>query len=271
MTIRHAMKADPTSERMSKLLALLAGRGEVGVAELAAHFHVAAMTIRRDLEHLARQGRVTRTHGGAMLAAPSIVAFAFHDRRQSRLAEKQAIAQAASRLVQPGMTVILDTGTTTLELARLLDGIPGLRVLTSSLAIASTLLTNEGQELVLLGGTVSKSSPDLSGPLTVENLGSFRAELAFIGADAVDRLGFYTSGLQIAQVSRAMIANAERTVLLADSGKFCGNAFVRIAGWEAVDQLIVDDGLAPDGRTWLAGCDVATTFAPISEEPKESP
>jgi DeoR/GlpR family transcriptional regulator of sugar metabolism len=262
------MPASFTSSRLDKILALLAGREEASVAELAAHFKVASMTIRRDLDLLAGQGRITRTHGGAILAAPAVVAFAFQERRQSRMAEKQAIARAAAKLVQPGMTVILDTGTTTLELARALGGVPRLKVLTSSLAIASALLAHDDVELVLLGGTVSQNSPDLSGALTVDNLAAFRAQLAFVGADGADADGFYTRDLGIAQVSRAMIASAERAILLADSGKFGTRAFVRIAGWNKLEQAIVDDGLLVQSRKWLGKSVGTLTVAPVRNKEK---
>jgi len=239
------------STRQESILAFLAGSDEVSVPELTAHFNVAAMTIRRDLSHLAEQGLITRTHGGAILAAPSVVAFAFQQRRQTQMAQKLAIAGAAVRMVKPGMTVILDTGTTTLEVARLLGKIPRLKVLTSSLAVASVLLAHDDLELVLLGGTASKGSPDLSGPLTELNLAAFRADLAFISADALDERGFYTGIQEIANVSRAMIASARHTILVADSSKFGKNAFVRIAGWETIDHVIVDDGLPKQFLTWV--------------------
>ena len=244
------MQKPSASVRQQKILQLLASREEVSVAELAERFRVAAMTIWRDLDVLVQGGRVTRTHGGALLAAPSVAAFAFQERRQSRMVEKTAIGRAAAQLVKPGMTVILDTGTTTLEVARALGGIPRLKVLTSSLAVASTLLTHDDLELVLLGGTVSKGSPDLTGALTEDNLAAFRADLAFIGADALDQRGFYTSSQEIAGVSRAIIASAQRTMLVADSGKFGSTAFVRIAGWQAIDGLLIDDGLSADARRW---------------------
>ena len=239
------------SVRRQRILEALAGRAEVGVSALAARCRVTAMTIRRDLELLEREGRLMRTHGGAMLAASAMVAFAFERRQQVHLAEKTAIARDAARLIQPGMTVILDTGTTTLEVARHLGGVPGLKVLTNSLAIASALLAHPGLELVLLGGTVSAHSPDLSGLLTEDNLASFRANVAVIGADAVDARGLYTSSQPIARVSRAMIANAARTVLVADSSKFGNTAFTRFAGWSQIHQLITDNGLPSAARRWI--------------------
>ena len=238
------------SVRQQRILQLLSGREEVSVAELAQRFRVASMTVWRDLDVLEQAGRITRTHGGARLAAPSVAAFAFQARRQARIAEKTAIGRAAARLVKPGMTVILDTGTTALEVARALGGVPSLKVLTSSLAVASALLAHDELELVLLGGTVSKGSPDLSGTLTEDNLAAFRADLAFIGADALDQRGFYTRSQEIAGVSRAIIASAQRTILVADSGKFGRSAFVRIAGWEAIDDWLTDDGLPAGARHW---------------------
>lgn len=245
------MKPPTSAARQKAMVEMLAGRDAMSVAELAVHFRVAPMTVRRDLDALARQGRITRTHGGALLAAPSVVAFRFQERRQSRLAEKAAIARAAAALVQPGMTVILDTGTTTLEVARALGGVPGLKVLTSSLAVASALLAHSDLELVLLGGTVNKGSPDLSGPLTEENLAQFRADVAFIGADALDAGGLYTSSQEIARVSRAMIASARRAILVADSSKFDRTSFVRFAGWGEVDLLLTDARLPAAARRWV--------------------
>jgi len=221
------------------------------------------MTIWRDLEVLERENRITRTHGGALLSAPVVAAFAFHERRQSHMAEKTAIARAAVQRVQPGMTLILDTGTTTMEVARALGGIARLKVLTSSLAVASILLTHDDLELVLLGGTVSKGSPDLSGALTVDNLAAFRADLAFIGADAMDKRGIYTSNQSIARASRAMIASAQRTILVADSSKFGNTAFVCIAAWHAIDGLLTDDRLSADARRWGERSLRNLTLAPV--------
>ena len=153
-------------------------------------------------------------------------------------------------VVKPGMTVVLDTGTTTLEVARALAGIPDLRVLTSSLAIASALQAHDNLELVLLGGSLRRQSPDLSGPLTEENLRQFRPDLAILGADAVDRDGAYTADLGVASLSRAMIAGAQASCLVADSSKFARRAFVQFAPWELIDHLVTDTGLGPEERAW---------------------
>jgi DeoR/GlpR family transcriptional regulator of sugar metabolism len=257
------MKRATPSRRSQHILDLLRARGEVAVTDLAERFGVTPMTIRRDLTTLESEGRVTRTHGGAILAAPSVARFDFTERHQRRVPEKKAIARAAATRVRPGMTVILDTGTTTLELAAELGRIGGLRVLTSSLAIASALFAHENLELILLGGTVNRGSPDLSGPLTEENLAAFRADVAFIGADAVDQAGLYTRSQEIARVTRAMIPAADTAWLVADSSKFGRTAFVRFAEWADVAGAVVDDGLPPEHRRWLREAVRDLTTVPI--------
>lgn len=248
------------NSRHQKILDRLHAQGEVAVQELAEAFGVTPMTIRRDLDFLAGQERLTRTHGGAMRSAPAVIEFAFLERNRARMAEKQAIARAAATLVEPGMTLVLDTGTTTLEVARAIAGVPELTVLTSSLAIASALYGRENIALILLGGSVRRHSPDLSGPLTEENLRRFRTHLAILGADALDCDGLYTSDQAIAAVSQAMIAGAEETLLVADSDKFTRRAFVHFAEWSRMTHLITDAAVGEDDRGWLAKTGVDVIF-----------
>ena len=241
--------------RRQQILEQLPRQREVSVQALAQQLQVSPITIRRDLALLEREGALTRTHGGAVLSRSTVIEFAFLDRAQDRLAEKGAIAEYMAAVVQPGMTVVLDTGTTTLEVARAIAGIPRLRVLTSSLAIASALYAHDNIDLVLLGGTVRHHHPDLSGPLTEENLRQFHTELAILGADAVSREGLYTSDLGIARISRAMIACARETWLVVDSSKFTRRSFVKFADWPAITHLVTDDGLPDADRDWVAAID----------------
>lgn len=225
---------------------------ELAVGELARQFGVSPITIRRDLDALAREGPVTRTHGGAILSRAGVIEFSFRERAQECIQQKRAIARHMAGIVQPGMTVVLDTGTTTLEVAKAIAGTPRLCVLTSSLAIASALQAHENLELILLGGNVRHESPDLTGPLTEGNLRSFRPDLAILGADAVDRGGAYTSHLGLAAISRAMIDGAGETWLVADSSKFARRALVQFAGWDRIDHLVTDAGLGGKNRKWAA-------------------
>lgn len=240
------------TQRRAAILEWLSSEGEVFVLDLAERFGVTPMTIRRDLEALERQNALTRTHGGAIFSKQSVAEFAFLERNRTSIAEKQAIAREAAALVEPGMTVVIDTGTTTLEVARVLGGIPRLQVLTSSLAVASALHTHPNMKIVLLGGNVGKNSPDLSGSLTEDNLRKFRVQLAILGADALDGQGLYTTDLGIARVSEAMIDVADDTLLVADSRKFRRRSFVKFAEWNQVRHLITDGAVSAEDRVWLA-------------------
>ena len=132
------------NQRQSGILETIRSAGGASVRDLAAHFHVSDMTIRRDLAFLESRGDLTRTHGGAVLSRTGIVEFTFKQKERLCAAEKQAIAAEAAALLRPGMTITLDTGTTTLEVARAIAGTRRLTVLTSSLPIASVLYASEG-------------------------------------------------------------------------------------------------------------------------------
>jgi len=237
--------------RRERIVSALADGETWTVNELAKKFDITGITIRRDLAELEREGKIVRTHGGAVIAKPSVVEFEFSERAQSRTREKRAIAQEAAKLIEPKMTVTIDTGTTTLEVAKALVGVEKLTVLTSSLAVASTLYRNGGVKLVLLGGIVRKDSPDMYGDVTVDNLRRFRVNLAILGADAITEQGFFALDPNVASVSRAMADQAIEKVVVADSSKFLAAAFARFAPWEEIDILVTDDEVPRSARRWL--------------------
>lgn len=245
--------------RRSQIAGMCAAEGEVSVEDLARRFGVTPMTIRRDLAALEAGGRLVRTHGGAVLARPGIIEFQFREQGLRHAAEKRAIAARVARHIEPGMTITLDTGTTALEVAHAIAGKTPLTVLTSSLVIASALYARDGIELVLLGGTARKGSPDLSGWLTEQNLGHFRVDVAVVGADGADPDGVYTTDGAVARVSATMIANARKCILAMDHSKFERAAFVQFAKWRAFHAVVTDTAVPRHVRRWLAktGPDVA--------------
>lgn len=250
--------------RQAGILDYLSRHGEAGVRELADRFGVSLMTVRRDLAYLENQGNLTRTHGGSVLSKQSVLEFAFREKEATNAAQKQAIARAVAESVEPGMTLSLDTGTTTLEVARAIAPVPQLTVLTSSLAIASALFGRDNIELVLLGGTARKGSPDLFGMLTEDNLKQFLVDMAVLGADGVTREGVYTTDVAIARVSQAMIAGATRTVLAIDSSKFDRTAFVKVTGWSRITRVVTDAGTPPSVRKWLSRSVRETVYAEVT-------
>ena len=230
----------------------LAGRRRVSVAAAARRFGVAPMTIRRDLRALEETGLAVRCYGGAVAAQRITFEFAFDQRRRKRLAEKKRIGDKAARQVRTGETVFLDTGTTTLQVARALAGSDvSCRVATSSLLIASELWANERIELILLGGRVRKGSPDLVGPGTEVMLERLSADVAFLGSDGIDPArGSFAMDIEAAHVAERMAAAARRAVVVADSSKLGATSAARYLRTHDMDELISDR--AADGSAVAA-------------------
>jgi DeoR/GlpR family transcriptional regulator of sugar metabolism len=216
------------------------------------------MTIRRDLNALEGQAHILRTHGGAMLSEKMILEFDYRARREANAAAKHSIAMAARKLVTSGQRLILDTGTTALELATLLkDGLK-LTVITPSLAVASELQHAAGVEVILLGGVIREGSPDLTGPLTEHGLNLFAADIAFQGADGIGTDGsIYNSDLRLARVDQIMRQVAGRCCVLADHTKIGVTALARSGTLADVDVFITSQG---------APADVLRRFAELGPE-----
>lgn len=238
--------------RHREILARLEAKGEQSVEDLAHHFGVSPMTVRRDLADLVAAGQAQRTHGGAVLSPTGIAQFHFVRRNETRVAEKRAVARLAAARVQAGMAVLIDTGTTALEVARELRTVEGLRIVTTSLPVAAELHDAPGQELLLLGGSVRRGEPDLTGPLTERNLAEFRVDVAILGADAAEPDGVFTDDPAVARVARAMISAARDAILVLDHGKFARRAFAKYADWDQFAAVVTDTGLPENVRAWLA-------------------
>lgn len=263
--IEHPTANLSADGRRTRILALLEGEGEQAVDTLADRFGVSGMTIRRDLQELTDAGKVIRTHGGA--APASRVSFEFHflERARRHAQRKHAIAEVAASLIEPGQSVILDSGTTTLAIARLLRTMPGLTVVTTSLPIASELFGVEGLDLILLGGQLRKDSPDLVGAITHQNLELLQADVAFIGADAVDGEGrLYNASPEVGRMLAAMAKAAASVYAVADSSKIGRHRLLRFADAGAWQGLITDDELDAKSRKKLerAGVRVIQATAP---------
>ncbi len=245
------MRAERLNTRYRRILDLLGEREEVSVQELARRLQVSVMTIRRDLDFLEREGRLIRTHGGAILSHAGTVQFSFEQRTRKHAEEKRAIAREIAKMIQPGMALALDSGTTTLEVARAIATKDNLTVLTASLAIASVLYTHENIELVLLGGRASRQGPELTGWLTEENLKQFHVDWAVTGADGIIPQGVFTSTTETNRVCKAVLACGERTILAADYSKFGSSSFVRFAAVGDFDYVVTDDKVPGAVRIWL--------------------
>ena len=261
------MKTNPKpskTERQSSIRDILQSRDSVAIPELATEYGVSEMTIRRDLDTLEATGQVRRTHGGATPAERMVFEFNFVTRRRANLAAKQAIVSRASQMIKPGQRIILDTGTTTLELAMLLKDMQQLTVLTPSLAVASQLQFSEGVQTILLGGEIRRGSPDLTGLVTETVLDMFTADIAFQGADAIGTDGaMYTADMRISRVDQKIREQAEYTYVLADSSKLGQTALVRHGFLSEVNALITDDKIDPKIKTQLEKCGANIITVPM--------
>lgn len=239
------VKSLPSAARQAQIRERFAAAPGVSVSELARVFDVSEMTIRRDLAALEGQSHIRRTHGGAVLTPRMMLEFDYRERREHNRRLKQAIAAAARKLIRPGQRLILDNGTTTLELAALLKDGQNLTVITPSLAVASELQHAAGVEVILLGGVIRRGSPDLTGPVTERCLELFAADYAFQGADGIGADGsIYNSDLRLAAVDKIMRRVAQKSVVLADHTKV-GMTALACSGTLADVGVFITDSRAP--------------------------
>jgi DeoR/GlpR family transcriptional regulator of sugar metabolism len=226
------------ARRRELILRSARAAGTVSVVALAERLGVSEMTVRRDLDQLHRDGKLTRVHGGATLetAEPP-----FSEVAVARYDEKDRIGRAAAGLVRDGETILVDIGTTTLQLARHLHG-RSLRVVTSNLAVYEELLPEPDVEIVLLGGVVRRNYRSLVGFLAEETLRQLRVDRLFLGASALHPdLSVMDDTMAEVPVKRGMLAAAADVVLLVDADKFTGRGMARVCGADALDTLITDE------------------------------
>jgi DeoR/GlpR family transcriptional regulator of sugar metabolism len=237
-----AEPATQSEKRRRELLRLVQSGEPVSTTAMAERFGVSPMTIRRDLKALEESGAVIRSYGGAVAAQRITFEFAFDERRQNHRREKRRIGRAAAAMVGDGQTVFLDTGTTTLEVARALARRDvACLAATSSLVVASELWGRGHIELLLLGGRVREGSPDLVGPATELMLDRLTADVAFVGADAVDPpRGSFADDAEAARVAERMAAHARRVVVVADNSKFDVTAPFLAVPADGIHEIITD-------------------------------
>jgi DeoR family transcriptional regulator, aga operon transcriptional repressor len=235
------------AERRQRILELLRTRGRVTVEDLAGRFATSLVTIRTDLATLEATGALERTHGGALLRRddedqPLSVKQTRHH------AEKVRIAKVAASLIRTGETVILDSGTTTAEIAKQIRRLElSINVITNALNVALLLADAPAVQLIMPGGILRPESNSLSGHMAEAALATLQADRLFLGADGVDpELGVMTPHLPEAQLNAQMIAISQQVITVADSSKLMRRNISLIARVEQLHMLITDAGADPD-------------------------
>jgi DeoR/GlpR family transcriptional regulator of sugar metabolism len=235
--------------RRQRILAWLEEEGSARVRDLAAAFGVSEVTIRQDLELLDSQGRIVREHGGAHLKTIPQQVGALALQHQAHIDEKRRIGRAAAALVADGETIILDSGSTTTEVAANLGERRNLTVITNGLNIALRLGALPSISVHMPGGQFKAPTLSLSGEKSAEYFTGLFAQKLFLATAglSLDK-GLTFPSLADLPVKRAMIASAERVILVADSSKIGRTSFTALAGVEVVHTLVTDSGIAPEDR-----------------------
>jgi len=256
----------PVELRQAHIVEQLRKAGFVSVAEIAAALAVSEMTIRRDLIDLETEGRLVRTHGGAIaLEGSAIKAFdreepAFESRLRHNNAAKEAIAAAAAGIVSPRQTVALDVGSSAFILAAHLIATPSIKVFTNSLRIA-TLLGRERRDVYLPGGEVRGDEMSMCGPTAVAQFEQLWFDIAFIGAAGLTEAGFFDYSLEDSELKRVYLRRSSRKILLCDAAKFNHLSLVQVAALDTLDMLITDQAPTGDLAAALSGARVEIRIA----------
>ncbi|WP_342555004.1 DeoR/GlpR family DNA-binding transcription regulator [Paenibacillus sp. FSL R7-0652] len=228
-------------ERKHTILAQLATQGKVQVQALAQLFDVSTETIRRDLDRLEKEGELRKVYGGAVRVRSGMIEAPFQKRSQLQLQEKKAIGAAAASLIEDGETIMLDNGTTTLEIMRQLQHRSLVTVITNSVPILTTALESFAGKIIFAGGEIRAAVQAATGPAAHDMLEQFKVNKAFISAGGVS----FTDGitdymLEEALISRKMMERAEEAILVADHTKFGRSTFAKIAPVEHISMVITD-------------------------------
>jgi DeoR family transcriptional regulator of aga operon len=239
-------------ERRTQILKILRSAGRVKVNELAGRFSTSAVTIRNDLNELHQRGLVLRSHGGAVLPDTILRESPVHERLKAQSDEKRRIGAMAATLIHNGETIILDSGTTTLEIVRQIKKKQGLQIITNGINIAAELLDARDSQVFIVGGTVRGESASISGHFAEEMFDQFSADKLFLSGAGCD-LDFGVSG-----ANRAMIRIAREIILVADASKFSKRSMSRIAPLSEIDTVISDTSLDEDIQAKLRalGCNL---------------
>lgn len=258
-----------SSERRQEILILLKQRSSLTIHELSNYFNVSPMTIRRDLDFLAQEDRVLRIRGGVMAKElPRTDRDEF--RAITHIQQKKLIARYAYEFIQERQTYFIDTGTTTLELAKLLVGFHNITVITNSINVLYTLASSEGINLIGLGGSVYSGARSFIGQFAESALRRFYCDVGFLGIRSLSvEQGLAERNFFEADLKHLIIKQSRRTILLADSSKFDRTSPIQVASIADINAIVTDEGISPILVKAIQDSGVEVHIAPEALQPKE--
>ncbi|TAF43070.1 MAG: DeoR/GlpR transcriptional regulator, partial [Sphingobacteriales bacterium] len=227
-------------ERKRIILEIVAKKVSISVKELAEQLAISEITIRRDLQLLAKQGFLERTHGGAMKIEKQALHH-FEHKSDSKQVEKEHIAALAAQFIEPNDTIFLDCGSTVFALCKHLKNIPRLKIITNSLPILVELLGYKNLEINLIGGEVDTERMAVHGSIALEHIGRYYAQKSFIGVDGISlKNGLTAHSEKEAEMAKALAKQAKTTFLLCDSSKVEKESYLKFAPLSMIEYLITD-------------------------------
>lgn len=238
-------------ERRNRLLEYVRQRRFASLPELVEALHVSESTIRRDLDQLEEHDSVKRIHGGVLYAGSSPKLPHFESRVPARWEQKRAIAQAAIEMIEDGDTVLLDGGSTTFEVARLLVG-RRLHLVTTSLPVANLFASDAESDLVVIGGNICPRSGVAQGPIAEDMISRLRVGKTVLSVAGITEEGFFNNNLLLVETERAMMKAADQVIVVADSSKFGRQSLAHLCELGAPDRLIVDHEVSESWQLRLA-------------------
>lgn len=250
------------AQRREKILELLKEDGSAKVANLARLFKVSEVTIRQDLEKLEADGLISREHGGAFLknAMDSVRSFTLMN--QENLDKKARIARKCLEYIEPGDTIILDSGSTTTEIARLLPEVGNLTVITNAINISMMLGSVPGIELIVTGGEFKPPTLSLTGQKAADFFQGLSVQKLFLATAGISlKHGLTYPSFSDLVVKKAMVDSAETTFLVADSTKFGKSSLASLGALALIDYIITDNGISEQEKKHMKNHDIELILA----------
>jgi DeoR/GlpR family transcriptional regulator of sugar metabolism len=248
-------------ERQEKILRFINESQKANTDELANAFSVSKVTIRRDIDLLASKGLLLKTHGGAVSVKWSFIReIPFSAKAEINLSAKKAIGIAAAQLIENGEIIILDSGSTTLEIAKCINN-TDVTVLTNDIKIAMELAAKPNVHVIVSGGNLDSTVFSLIGSIPINFFKDIHVNKTFLGCDAVDlKFGISDRSFESCVVKRAMMQAADEVIMVTDSSKLNKRVFTHICDISAINKLIIDEIDEQDKKAYIEkGVKIITT------------
>jgi DeoR family transcriptional regulator of aga operon len=250
---------DLTLGRRAKIIEMIDRFGQVKVTELSRIFNVSEVTIRNDLEQLEGKGLLIRTRGGGLKTERVKIDYQFSNESKLHYKEKQAIGKKAAELVSENDSIILDSGSTTQEVAQNLLQFHHLTIITNALNIASFFVNKPNIKVVMLGGILKHSSLSLIGPMAEKGIKNLYCDKVFLGVNGIDsKHGISTTNIEDAYLNQLMINISNEVIVVTDSSKFLNRSFATISPITEIDVVITDSKIPKEELKNLQNVGVKT-------------